>query len=183
MAGTSVTGPTEFLATTPWGEATIASDGPHVLALRPPMPGAGCHHLPDATGPDAPAAVRELASALQAYLSGEPVELASRAQVERWLQAAGVTGFRLDVSLALFDVPRGVTIAYGALAALAGRPGAARAAGTACARNPLPIIVPCHRVVHAGARPGEVGSYGAGSGRDYKRRLLELERAALVRPR
>ncbi len=139
--------------------------------------------LARADAPDAPRPVRDLAAALDAYLAGEPVELADRADVERWLVAAGVTGFRLDLSLALFDVPRGVTISYGELAALAGRPGAARAAGTACARNPLPIVVPCHRVVHAGARHGDVGRYGAASGTAYKRRLLELEDAPLVRPR
>ncbi len=159
-------------------------DGPHVTAVRPPMPGApDGAELPDAAAPDAPDAVRDLAAALDAYLSGEAVELADRADVARWLDAAGVTGFRRDVSLALFDVPRGVTLSYGELAALAGRPGAARAVGTACARNPLPIVIPCHRVVHAGARRGDVGNYGAATGSDYKRRLLELEGAALVRPR
>ena len=139
--------------------------------------------LASATGDDAPPAARDLAAALSAYLAGEPVELADRSDVERWLRAAGVDGFRLDLSLALHDVPRGVTLSYGELAALAGRPGAARAAGTACARNPLPIVVPCHRVVHAGACHGDVGRYGAATGTDYKRRLLELEDSPLVRPR
>lgn len=134
-----------------------------------------------ATDAPAPAAVRDLAVALAAYLDGELVELAERRDVERWLDAAGVTGFRRDVSLTLFDVPRAVTLSYGELAALAGRPGAARAVGAACARNPLPIVIPCHRVVHAGARRGDVGSYGAVTGADYKRRLLELEGAPLVR--
>lgn len=138
--------------------------------------------LLDAAGPLAPRAVRDLAAALDAYLDGEPVQLATREDVEQWLDAAGVTGFRREVSLTLFDVPRGVTLSYGELAALAGRPGAARAAGTTCARNPLPIVIPCHRVVHAGARRGDVGSYGAATGSNYKRRLLELEDAPLVRP-
>ena len=172
---------TRFRARTPWGDACISADGPHVTGLRPPMPGTSWDDLPDALAADAPTAVRDLAQRLAAYLSGDEVELASRPQVEAWLDAAGVTGFRRDLSLALFDVPRGVTLAYGELAALAGRPGAARAAGTTCARNPLPIVIPCHRVLHAGARHGDVGSYGAATGTDYKRRLLELEHAAIVR--
>lgn len=178
---------TEFRATTPWGAAVIGACGPLVTSVRPPLPmldvDPRVRELASASSDRAPAAVRDLAAALDAYLAGEPVELAARRDVERWLRAANVAGFRLDLSLALFDVPRGVTISYGELAALAGRPGAARAAGTACARNPLPIVIPCHRVVHAGARPGHVGRYGAATGTDYKRRLLELEDAPLVRPR
>jgi methylated-DNA-[protein]-cysteine S-methyltransferase len=174
---------TRYRVATAWGDARIDVIGEDVVGLRPPMGDAAHGDLPDAHAGDAPAVVRELASRLAAYLDGDEVELASRAQVEQWLGAAGVTGFRRDLSLALFDVPRGVTLAYGELAALAGRPGAARAAGTTCARNPLPIVIPCHRVVHAGARHGDVGSYGAATGSDYKRRLLELEHAAIVRPR
>lgn len=176
----------EFRASTPWGAAVIESRGRVVTGVRPPVPDAGdadprVRAMVDASDSSAPAAVRDLAAALAAYLAGEPVELAERGDVEQWLRAAGVDGFRLAMSLALFDVPRGVTLSYGELAALAGRPGAARAAGTACARNPLPIVVPCHRVVHAGARRGDVGRYGAATGSEYKRRLLELEDAPLVR--
>ena len=64
----------------------------------------------------------------------------------------------------------GRSITYGELAALAGAPGAARAAGGFCARSHLSIFVPCHRVVSAGGL-GPYGSYGTG----YKRRLLDLE--------
>jgi methylated-DNA-[protein]-cysteine S-methyltransferase len=70
------------------------------------------------------------------------------------------------------EVHRGDTIRYGELAARSGNPKAARAAGTACATNPVPIIVPCHRVVPAG---GGVGSYGGGPPR--KVQLLEIEGA------
>jgi methylated-DNA-[protein]-cysteine S-methyltransferase len=67
-------------------------------------------------------------------------------------------------------LPRGQVLTYGELAALAGAPGAARAAGTFCARNRLSPFVPCHRVVAADG----VGSFGA-LGAGYKRRLLALE--------
>jgi methylated-DNA-[protein]-cysteine S-methyltransferase len=78
--------------------------------------------------------------------------------------------FRRAVLKELSTVARGRVVTYGRLAALAGRPRAARAAGTACALNPVPIVVPCHRVVPSG---GGVGSYGGGPER--KRWLLGLE--------
>ena len=69
----------------------------------------------------------------------------------------------------------GEVVTYGGLAALAGRPRAARAAGSFCARNRLSLVVPCHRVVAAGrGEPFVLGGYGA-SGRRLKRRLLALE--------
>ena len=71
-------------------------------------------------------------------------------------------------------MPYGETVTYGELAALAGRPTAARAAGTFCARNRFAVVVPCHRVVAAGG----LGGYGS-LGLEYKRRLLDVERAPL----
>jgi methylated-DNA-[protein]-cysteine S-methyltransferase len=69
------------------------------------------------------------------------------------------------------DVRFGETVSYGELAEMAGRPGAARAVGNAMSRNPVPIVVPCHRVVAAG---GRIGGYGL-SGVATKRFLLALE--------
>ncbi|HZC75593.1 MAG TPA: methylated-DNA--[protein]-cysteine S-methyltransferase, partial [Gaiellaceae bacterium] len=80
------------------------------------------------------------------------------------------TSFFGRCAAALRTVPRGEAVSYGELAALAGAPGAARAAGTFCARSRLSIFVPCHRVVGADGL-GSYGSYGL----DYKRRLLALE--------
>ena len=79
-------------------------------------------------------------------------------------------GFYGDCARALRAVPRGEVVTYGELAALAGRPGAARAAGTFCARCQLAPFLPVHRVVAANG----IGSWGD-SGTEYKRRLLELE--------
>ena len=84
------------------------------------------------------------------------------------------TTFQHAVVDALRTVPRGEVVTYGELAALAGHPGAQRAAGSFCACNPFPILVPCHRVVAASG----LGSYGS-LGVAYKRRLLELEGAVL----
>jgi methylated-DNA-[protein]-cysteine S-methyltransferase len=85
-------------------------------------------------------------------------------------------GFRRTVLERLFaEVPFGATVSYLDLAARAGNPRASRAVGTAMATNPLPIVVPCHRVLRTG---GALGGYGGGL--DAKRRLLALEGALPV---
>jgi methylated-DNA-[protein]-cysteine S-methyltransferase len=85
------------------------------------------------------------------------------------------TPFQLAVWRALQGIPYGETISYGELAARLGAPGAARAVGLANGANPLPIIVPCHRVI------GADGSLtGFGGGLPIKRALLALERADCV---
>jgi methylated-DNA-[protein]-cysteine S-methyltransferase len=86
-----------------------------------------------------------------------------------------VAPFHADVLRELAAVPYGETTTYGALAARAGRPKAARAVGTVMNRNPIPIVLPCHRVV--GANGSLVGYAG---GLDIKRHLLRLEGSLLV---
>lgn len=82
-------------------------------------------------------------------------------------------GFRSTVLHHLAsDVDYGRTASYAALAALAGNPRAVRAVGTACATNPLPVVVPCHRVVRS---DGAIGNYAGGV--EAKRTLLDLEAA------
>ncbi|HEX7491936.1 MAG TPA: methylated-DNA--[protein]-cysteine S-methyltransferase [Candidatus Limnocylindrales bacterium] len=80
------------------------------------------------------------------------------------------TAFRRRVWEALRRIPAGETRSYGQVAAAVGAPGAARAVGTACAQNPVPVVVPCHRVVGA---HGSLGGYAYGLAR--KRQLLEAE--------
>lgn len=82
-------------------------------------------------------------------------------------------GFRLAVQRLLPGIPYGGTATYAALATEAGSPRAVRAVGTACATNPLPIVVPCHRVLRS---DGGLGGYAGGT--DAKRLLLDLESAA-----
>lgn len=67
----------------------------------------------------------------------------------------------------------GQTIAYGGLASKSGRPGASRAAGSALARNPIPLIIPCHRVLRT---DGGLGGFSAPGGLTVKKKMLELER-------
>jgi methylated-DNA-[protein]-cysteine S-methyltransferase len=109
--------------------------------------------------------VTEVARLLRAYFAGEDVPLGDVA-----VELDYETPFLTACATALRTVPRGEVVTYGELAALAGAPGAARAAGSFCARSHLSIFVPCHRVVSA-AGLGPYGSYGTG----YKRRLLALE--------
>jgi len=111
----------------------------------------------------------DLADRFGRYFAGEPDDFRD---VE--LDLEGATEFELALTEALRRVPRGETVSYRELAALAGRPRAQRAAGTFCARNRFSLVVPCHRVVGADG----LGSYGS-LGLDYKRRLLELEGVAV----
>ena len=82
-------------------------------------------------------------------------------------------GFRRTVLSRLPEIGYGHTASYAAVAQLAGHPKAIRAVGTACATNPLPVVVPCHRVVRS---DGRMGGYLGGPG--AKRTLLSLEAAA-----
>jgi methylated-DNA-[protein]-cysteine S-methyltransferase len=120
-------------------------------------------------GPRIVASDRELDTArdaLSAYLEGDSESLTL--PVDLRLARAP---FRREVLETLHrEVGRGATISYGALAARSGHPRAARAVGTACARNPVPLVVPCHRVLPSS---GGVGQYGGGVAR--KVALLELE--------
>ncbi len=83
------------------------------------------------------------------------------------------TPFDMRVWSALLAIPYGETATYGEIARKIGRPGAARAVGMANHRNPIPLVVPCHRVVAAG---GKLGGYGGGLA--MKRELLNLETRA-----
>jgi methylated-DNA-[protein]-cysteine S-methyltransferase len=81
------------------------------------------------------------------------------------------TPFQREVWRSLQEVPYGATISYGGLAEKIGKPGAARAVGGAVGRNPLPIVIPCHRVI---GRNGNLTGFGGGL--EIKKRLLSLER-------
>ena len=113
--------------------------------------------------------VEHLVHRLRAYFGGVRVSFD-----EVQLDADGWTPFQQDVGEALRSVPYGEVVSYSDLARLAGYPRAQRAAGTFCARNRFPLVLPCHRVVGANG----IGSYGS-LGLEYKRRLLALEGVAL----
>lgn len=106
-----------------------------------------------------------VADQLEAYFSGDRVDFDVRLQLDG-------TEFQKRVWSALLEIPYGETWSYGQLASHIGAPNASRAVGLANGRNPVAIIVPCHRVI------GSNGSLtGYGGGLDRKRLLLDLERA------
>jgi methylated-DNA-[protein]-cysteine S-methyltransferase len=111
-------------------------------------------------------ACRQTAQQLSAYFAGE------RAALDVPVAAPAGSPFQRRVWEALREIPYGETRGYGGLAATLGAPGAARAVGAAVARNPVSIVVPCHRVVGSTGRlTGYAGGLAA------KRWLLEHERA------
>ena len=124
-------------------------------------------------GPRVVASRRELSEVserIAAYLDGDLAAI----EMPYDLRLAG-TGFRREALEALARTTHaGEVVTYKELAARAGRPRAIRAAGTACATNPIPLVVPCHRVVPTG---GGIGNYGGGVER--KATLLQLEGALL----
>ena len=171
-----------------WGVAELCTEGRRVLwheLPRPfarhggqapyPHPGWGKNPVPtpatvtknaERNGDDfAPT----LITRLRAFFAGEVEDFAD---VE--LDLDGLTPFGRELARTLRSVPRGDVVTYGELAALAGRPGAPRAAGTFCANNRFGVLVPCHRVVGATG----IGGYGS-LGALYNRRLLALEHVAL----
>ena len=116
-------------------------------------------HAPDRLGP--------VAHQIDEYFAG------TRRNFDVPLDFRLATGFRLSVLRHLTDIGYGHTESYTEVAAAAGSPQAVRAAGSACAKNPLPVVVPCHRVVRA---DGSIGGYIGGP--EAKHVLLALEGAA-----
>lgn len=124
---------------------------------------------PAASAGAAPPEVRRAAVAITALLEGERTDL-------RWivLDQSNVDEFSRRVYEAAREVAPGETASYGQLAAAAGRPRAAREVGAALARNPFPIVVPCHRILSA---TGALHGFSAPGGVATKRRMLEIENA------
>jgi methylated-DNA-[protein]-cysteine S-methyltransferase len=161
----------------PFGRLLVARTDRGVVRLK--LPG----------GRDGQISDDETLEALATYVSPRVLEAPSRLDEERreleeyfegkrdhfdvpvdWSLTS--PGFRSRALHAVARIPYGKTKTYGEIAKSAGNPRAFRAAGTACGRNPIPLIVPCHRVVQSG---GGVGNYGGGP--EMKRALLDLEGA------
>lgn len=119
------------------------------------------------------AGAADLQQQLVAHTDGE---LQSFADV--LLDMSGLTEFQRQVTTACRQIPLGTTLTYAALASRAGRPRAARAAGSVMSRNRWPLLVPCHRVVGS---HGGLGGFSSRGGLATKRRLLQLESIAVDR--
>ncbi|MGJ9525923.1 methylated-DNA--[protein]-cysteine S-methyltransferase [Actinotignum sp. GS-2025b] len=157
----------------PLGQFAVAAQAHAVIAVV----------LPGCPGPQAVIEIENEAERRRAE------ELAARACAQLAEYFAGErTHFRLPTDLlltrgpfaarvqrALEEIPYGETRSYGQLAAMVGNPRAVRAVGSACARNPIPIVLPCHRVLAARGAPG-----GCAGGLDMKKALLRLENSVVA---
>jgi methylated-DNA-[protein]-cysteine S-methyltransferase len=157
---------------TPVGELLLASTGRGLIRVAFPSQGhdAVLASLAQTVSPRilrAPARLDEASRELEEYFAGR------RRVFDLPLDLRLAAGFRRSVLAHLPAIPYGSTESYTQVAAAAGNPKAVRAVGTACARNPLPVVVPCHRVVRS---DGSAGGYAGGP--DAKRTLLALESTA-----
>lgn len=175
---------------TAWGEGSVVVAGGRLVEVTLPS-------LPARVAPPVPAGAAQITAESCGVAPGDPSrvpttrgpttahgwarELEAYFKRERltWsvdevdLAHLGLTAFREAVYRALLAVRPGAVVTYGELAAAAGRPRAARAVGSAMAENPIPVVVPCHRVVRS---DGSLGRYG--DDERWKPLLLALEGAA-----
>lgn len=142
---------------TPIGRLVLEGDGDVLVGIWLPN-----DPRPLGTDTEATTVVKETASQLEEYFAGE------RRTFDVPMELDG-TEFQRQVWAELSRIPYGRTITYGDLARRTGRPRASRAVGQANGRNPIPVIVPCHRVLAGGG----IGGYGGGLA--VKRALLAIE--------
>lgn len=156
---------------TPWGAFGIVCRGQRLLATHLPAPRS---YLTRRIKRDWPAAVETddllpgFARQVVDYFDGAT----PRFRVD--LDLSDHTPFRQTVFEQCRRIPYGQTASYADLARAAGRPGAARAVGSTMANNPLPLVVPCHRVLRS---DGTIGGFSSPEGVRQKERLLRLEDA------
>jgi methylated-DNA-[protein]-cysteine S-methyltransferase len=143
---------------TPIGRLVLECDGDVLIGVW--LPHERRHGRRDAD--DVPPVLKEAAAQLEEYFAGE------RREFDVPMELDG-TPFQKEVWAELSRIPYGETISYGELARRVGRPNGPRAVGQANGRNPIPIIVPCHRVLASNG----IGGYGGGLA--LKRALLAVE--------
>lgn len=179
---------------TPWGEGLVAADGQGLrfvelprkrrgkerplvacAALAAPVSGGGASGVSrerPASDSQVERILQRWVVSLEAYFRGER---RGWARDEISWEALALGPFRRAVYEALLGVPCGTTVSYGELAEVAGHAGAARAVGSAMASNPIPVVIPCHRVIRA---DGSLGAYGDDP--SWKPILLDHERAMVA---
>jgi O-6-methylguanine DNA methyltransferase len=154
------------LLDTPIGTVYVAFDGRKIRGVAPAVDDASFELTYRArTGRSARRAATapaDLLHAIERHLAGEPADLE--------LDLRGVSEFERAVLLKAGEIPRGEVRPYGWIAREIGRPGAVRAVGSALNKNPIPLLIPCHRVVRS---TGEIGEYAFGP--SMKRALLAAE--------
>ena len=157
---------------TPIGPLLLARDDVGLRLIRFEGAAEAGPHVPSSVGADLQVGphdnlFEDVVAQLMEYFAG------TRRQFDLPLAPAG-TPFQQRVWAALLDIPYGHTISYGELASRIGQKSASRAVGLANGSNPLPIVIPCHRVIGAN---GKLTGYGGGL--PIKERLLALERGGL----
>jgi methylated-DNA-[protein]-cysteine S-methyltransferase len=151
-----------------WGERGVAGvqlPERHANATRDRL----SRRFPDASEAVPPPNIQQAIDGIVALLRGEARDLSNIA-----LDMEGIPPFRQAIYAVLRRIPAGATLSYGEIAARLGGGSDAREIGEAMGKNPFPIIVPCHRVVAAGGKPG---GFSASGGVATKLRLLNIEGA------
>ncbi|MEX0761461.1 MAG: methylated-DNA--[protein]-cysteine S-methyltransferase [Dehalococcoidia bacterium] len=171
MNGNRQTGHDVFETALGWIAIVGSDSGVRRMSLPEPTPDAAIDYIRrDMEGMEpAPELFAVMRSTIQRYCAGEPVDLSSIP-----INVTGRSPFFVRAWEACRSIPAGETRTYKWLAKMAGSPGAARGAGQAMARNPFPLIVPCHRVV---GTDGSLHGFGGGVGLPMKSRLLQMEGA------
>jgi len=158
------------LFSTAWGTFGFVAEHDRLLATFLPQDSASIRRVIAERWHDAveePDALPKFREQVESYFEGRRVKFSVKVDVARF------TPFQQEVLEACRRTPYGQTASYGDLARAAGNPGAARAVGGTMARNPLPLVIPCHRVVRS---DGSIGGFSSPDGVEEKERLLRLER-------
>ena len=164
---------------TPFGAGAVICSGDRIVCIL--LPAEGTESIAERVEEEIPGAEERKSGKSLAQRAASQLRDAFRAPSDLSnlldsLEWPTGTPFQLAVLQACARIPLGEVRSYGQLASEAGFPGRARAAGTVMATNPLPLVIPCHRIVRS---DGSVGQFGGGA--EMKRRLLEVE-GAPVKP-
>jgi O-6-methylguanine DNA methyltransferase len=149
-----------------WNAVEWSNSGLTALRFWLPDRNAAARVARSASLEDSPSFARNAARLLNRYFDGARVNFGVLP-----VDMSGGSSFQISVWTAAREIPFGRTVSYGEAARMAGSPGAARATGTALGANPVPVIVPCHRVIRS---DGSIGGFSIGV--DIKTKLLALER-------
>ncbi|PKN53046.1 MAG: cysteine methyltransferase [Deltaproteobacteria bacterium HGW-Deltaproteobacteria-13] len=163
----------KIISPTPFGSVCVvwrlSNDKPGIVNILLSRPGVPAQDRASALFPDSRKSscveIDSIAESIKASLEGEPVKFSLKL-----VDLSPYSKFQQSVLRAQYAIPRGSVSTYGLIAAHVGSPGGGRAVGNVMARNPFPILVPCHRTIRSGCHLG-----GFGGGTEMKRTLLEKE--------
>ena len=163
---------------TKWGYFGLVGNEKGIY--RTQLPGEGREKIKSLLLRDYPAAkfdktfLKDLQQQIISYFEGDFVEFGRDIP----LYFDGLSSFDILILKNCRKIEIGRTVTYGQLAQKAGRPNASRAVGSALAKNPIPLIIPCHRIIRS---DGKLGGFSAPGGISVKRKMLDLERKAIRR--